>query len=80
MREEGEQRTVTKPQAILGEWGPDLPVVHHQQHLFIPEGDDNDSSTLEELPAWITLFHSMTSLPFNPIPWQIFLSISFFYS
>lgn len=59
---------VLELQAILGGWGPALPAVHHQQHLFIPEGEDNDSSTLGEMPAWVTLFHSMTPLPFNLIP------------
>lgn len=44
--------------------------------LFIPEGEDNDSSSRGELPAWVTLFHSMTPLPFNSIPWQLFISIS----
>lgn len=45
--------------------------------LFTPEGDDNDSSTRGELPDWVTLFHSMTPLPFNPIPWRLFLTILF---
>lgn len=67
----------TKPQAILGGWVPDLPVVHHQQHLSVPEDDNNDLSMLGDLPARVTLFHSMTPLPFNPIPWQLFLSICF---
>ena len=68
MGEEGEERNVTKPQAILGGWTPEFPVVPHQQHLLVPEGGSIDFSTLADLPAWGGLFHSVTPLLFNPIP------------
>lgn len=68
MGEEGEEKKATKPQAILGGWPPEFPVVPHQQHLLVPEGDNNDFSTLRDLTAWGGLFHTLTPLLFNPIP------------
>lgn len=46
MGEEGEERKATKPQAILGGWAPEFPVVPQQQHFFAPEDDNNDFSTV----------------------------------